>query len=691
MADDQTTPSYREWQVPAEATEESKRLGWLNEAVEEGQAWVKSQRGARDFHKALDTISGADTATSPGADYRSKLSPNRLKRNMREVIGALAKLRPMWGYHSDNSAFKDQAQMMNNVTRAWYLESFADRAVKSALQWAAATCRGWIRPVYRRDMYGTGRGDIKLLTYGSPSVLPVQLPSSNDWQSAYTVTFLDEMPVAMAHGMFPTFQARLRPTSSRYWYSSELTRKAAQGNWLSRAFGKTRTTKDTPLSDLLVPIRYSYIIDLTINKTGRKIPMGEPGSSWAYDVPSVGMDIPVGIDTKSGQMAYRKADENDARLYPYRRLIISSDNCITYDGPGFDWHGMMPGVSFSVDEWPWEPLGFSLVHDGYELNEAIKTIVRGNMDKVRAQLDPSLAYDTNAVSLSEARRYDPYLPKGRVGFDGSATEGNPFQLGVDPKVLEIDKSSMAFVDALQNMLDHQLGVSEAAALAKLRSSGAMDDIETIMEKVGPIIEDISRSMEPPMRDLGNMVKYLILQYYSTPRVMQYVGPDGIVPQVFDYDPSSLIPSHLPGESPDSGPSSHTSAQRARIFADNLRFFIMPNSLHEITQTVHKLGLIQLKKAGVMMDSQTVAEPWNIPDYGKIPGNTVIERFKAEKEQELEFMARMKELGEGLGLGAPPGAPKPGGGAPEGRPPSGNAPPSIKSKEGGARSTVSESK
>jgi hypothetical protein len=688
MAEDSTTPQYKEWQVPPAAVAESYRLGWLNENVEEGQAWVKQQRGARDFKRALDVISGLDTAAGPTAEYRSKLNPNRLKRNVREVVGALAKLRPMWGYHSDNTAYETQAEMMNRVTRAWYLEAFADRSVKEALQYGAATGRGWIHPVYRREMYGTGRGDIKLLTYGAPCVLPLQLPSSGDWQSAYAVTILDEWPVAMAHGMFPSFQHVLRPTSSRYWYSSDGVRQASRGNILQRIFGKTPRAGATGLSDLLVPIRKSYIIDLTINRTGYAIPMGELGSSWAYTVPSVGMDIATGIDPKSNQMTYRKADENDARLYPYRRLIISSDNCIPYDGPGFDWHGMFPGISFCVDEWPWEPLGFSLVHDGFELNDAIKTIARGNMDKIKQQLQPSMAFDINATSMNEMRAFDPYKPNERFGYDGSASEGPPAQPALPSELTKVTPESMAMIQYLEGALDAQLGVRDAMALVKARTAGSMDDMEKVLEALGPIIEDISRSMEPPMRDLGVMVKYLILQYYTTPRIMQIVGPDGVTPEVFDYNPASLVPSHMPGEAPES-PSAANAIQRARVFADNLRFFIMPNSLHEITQMSMKLGLIQLKKAGVMIDSQTIAEAWNIPSWGRIPGNTVLERWKAEQEMQIEFAARMKEVGESLSL-MPPGAAGPGKG-PEGRPPSGNAPPALRSKEGGARSTITESK
>lgn len=199
-----------------------------------------------------------------------------------------------------------------------------------------------------------------------------------------------------------------------------------------------------------------------------------------------------------------------------------------------------------------------------------------------------------------------------------------------------------------------------------------------------------------MRDLGVMVKYNILQYYNTPRVMQLIGPEGTPPEVFDYNPAQIIPSHMPGENPDEGPSKIPAIKRARTFADNLRFFILPNSLHEMSQMVMKLGLVQLRKAGVMIDSQTIAEAWNIPNYGDIPGNTVIERWKAEQEMQLEFAARMKELAgslSGADAGAPPGAAAPAAGKanPEGRPTTGLQPPKLESKDNGARSTITQTR
>lgn len=196
-----------------------------------------------------------------------------------------------------------------------------------------------------------------------------------------------------------------------------------------------------------------------------------------------------------------------------------------------------------------------------------------------------------------------------------------------------------------------------------------------------------------MREIANQVKYLILQYYTTARVMQIIGPNDMPQELFDYDPTKIVPSHMPGENPDAGPSPTSAVERARTFADNLRFFITPRSLHELTQMSMKLGLVQLRKAQVQIDSQTIAEAWSVPNYGNIEGSTVREKWEHEQEQNLLFAARMKELGaslSGAGGAPPPGAAGPGKN-PEGRPPSGQAAPKLVQKDGGARSTITESR
>lgn len=695
----------REWQCPAQATPDDRKVKWLNEQTEDGQAWLKSQRGYGDFKKAFDTFAGVDYDDKGQISYRSSLNTFRLKRNAREMVGALSNIRPIWGFASDNKAYQKNAVMMNKVSRALYLERFWDRSIRDCLWWTAATCRGYMRPVYHRDMGGKGRGNIDILTYGSPCVLPTQLPNTNNLNDAYAVSLMEEVPIYMAHSMFPNHQDALRPTQSMYWYSADIRQSARSNSMLRRVWQKFKGHRDgQPLGELYCPLRYTTVLDLSINTSGIEIPMGEwgadmsgneiPLTSWSYKVPSLNAQIPTGMDSR-GNKTFRLADENDARMYPYRRLLISTDTTLLYDGPAFNWHGRVDLIGMGVDNTPWEPIGFSLIHDGYEIQKIINRLERGIVQKATAELDPSMGYDINAVTKKEADQFDPWEPRGRIGFDGSLVD-RPFASILPEQAYKVSAELMQYVTQhLPEMMDYNMGVNQVIALAKARAMGGKID-ENAMEKLaeGPVVMDISRSMEQPLTEMGMQVKYLILQYMNAARVMQYVGEDGVASETFDYDPTNLVPSHMPSEVPQGQdqsmqPSMYSQIERARWFAENLRFFTYPHSVHEITQMASKLGLIQLKKAGVAISDKAITEAWNVPNFGGPGGNTIYEQWQEEQKDKIEFAKEMQEYAKGLGIGGAPGGG--GGGNPEGRPPSGQAAPEIKTKDGGQRSTITESK
>jgi len=691
------TERVHEWQVPFRDSNEDTKLGWLNAAVEEGSSWLKQQRGYADMKIAFEILAGKSPA-NPSPSYRSQMATGRLKRNIREIVGAVSNIRPIWGYNTQNDTFKENCELHNKVTRAIYLERSLDSAIKSAMQWSAATCTGWVRPVFRKAMYGTRRtGDLTFLTYGAPSVLPVQLPSNNDWQEAYAVTILDELPIAMAHGMFPLFQDRLHPTSSRYWYAPEI-RRAAKGNIVKRMFGRGMAGDQNTLSDLYIPIRYTYVIDLSINRGEKPIHMGSPAdASWCYTVPFVGQEIPVGRDG-TGVVTYRKATEDDARLYPYRRLVISSETVVLYDGPAFDWHGEFPGIPFCLDSWAWEAIGFALVSGGWQIQKSIDELERGVMDKHAAALDPALAYDINAVNRNEARTFDPMKPRTRCGFDGQLTE-RPFQDVLPESYRKVDPATPIYINHLEQTMDYQQAIKDVIALAKARAlGGGVNDYEKMVEADGPIVRDITRNVENSLSRIGQQTKYHVLQYYDTKRIMEYVGVDGLTRSTLDYDPASLVPSHMPDED-NKANSIYSKLQRARFFAENLHFYLTPHSAHEITQMSHKLLLIQLRKAGIQIDSRTIAESCDIPNFGSEPsGDTVWDRYWNEQAKTAQHAIGVKKLVDELmntGVAPTPAiqqamAGVEGGNVQEGRPTTGLESPKLVAKDGGARTTISQS-
>ena len=186
-----------------------------------------------------------------------------------------------------------------------------------------------------------------------------------------------------------------------------------------------------------------------------------------------------------------------------------------------------------------------------------------------------------------------------------------------------------------------------------------------------------------------MVKYQILQFFDTPRIMTYVGPDGVTPETFDFDPAHLVPAHMPGED-DKNPSKFSRMERAKSFARNLRLHVAPGSIHGITQTQQKLLLLQGQKSGLPIPDRLIFERvYGLENYAGLR-----DEWREDQEWKLEMAAKMKQEGASLTTSAPPGNASPSGSqkGTGGRPPSGKKPPAAKTKGSadGPRTTVTQS-
>jgi hypothetical protein len=617
-----------------------------------------------------------------------------LKRGIREIVETLADIRPFWGYQTDNDAFRDQANMMNKVTKAVYLESFVDRSLRDALQFGAVSGAGFLYPAYSRSMFGAGDGQFTFKALGQPDVLPVQLPRDRNYQNAYAVTLAVPMGVAEAHARFPLFQSKLKPfAKKRYGKTSggQQRRGYDQNRWRMHSI-------ETQLEQFC-DIYYTYIIDLRINfgtmdedgnpildddgnPVGKELEMGQAGTSWYYKVPFVGQSI---TRFEDGRQITRPAAIDDCRVYPQRRLMISCDEALMYDGPGFDMHGMIPLIPFYLDDWAWEGTGYSLFRGTATTQDAIDDLVRSIYRIAMARANPGKAYNTDIttgdkgakLSSRDAEAMDPFDPNATFGVDGDVND-----VVMRPPMPEwcynVPEWVNAVIEFLQGSIGRQLGLDQIQALQKLRTT--VDDPEALLEAEGPIVTGTSRSMEMGLRDLGEMMKYLILQYMTTGRVMQYVGASGIAPEVFDYDPSMITPSHLPGEmtfdaSGTPVASNADAMTRLKTFAKNLRFFITPHSLHYIAQKEQKLNLLALLGKGVPVDPETIASQFDLPNWGTIEGSTIKEKVFNWAEEQLVAKAGLMKTEAELGLLPPPQPGGDGGGgqsssapAPTGAPP-----------------------
>jgi hypothetical protein len=682
------------WQAPPFEAPDDKKLAFCKQAIESGRKWVEDQCSSQDMQRGIDILAGRSGSALTGK--WASITTGDLKRSINEIVETLSDIRPFWGYQTNNDAFREEANMMNKVTKSVYLESFVDRALHDALQFAAVTSAGFIYPYYSRSKFGSGDGEFVFMALGQPDVLPVQLPRDRNYQKAYVVTLAIPTGIAEAHARFPLFQSKITPFAQKRYGKTkggEQQRRSDRSRWQMHSI-------ETQLEQYC-DIYYTHILDLRINygaidekgnpildeagnPIGQELKMGQEGTSWYYVVPYVGQSI---TRFENGREVTRQATEEDCRVYPNRRLMISVDNALMYDGPFFDMHGMVPLCPFYFDKWAYGE-AYSLFRGTASIQDAIDDLVRSVYRIAMSRANPGKSYNTDIttgdknakLSSRQAESIDPFEPNMTFGVDGDTKE--PVMRPPMPEwCYNVPDWVLKVVEVLQQAIAKQLGLDQIASLQKLKAN--IDDPQKLLDAEGPVVTGTSRSMEMGLRDLGEMQKYNIIQYMPTATIMNYTGATGIAPAVFDYKPDMVIPSHLPGEKTIDAegnpvPAKSAPMERARYFAKNLKYFITPHSLHYIAQKENKLNVLAAQGKGLVIDPMTMAEVFDVSNWGTIEGSTVKERVFNWAKEQLTEKADIAKLEKALGL-APPPEEGPGQGKGGGRPNTNKKPPKAAQK------------
>jgi hypothetical protein len=593
------------------------------------------------------------------------------------------------------------AEMLTKASKAVYLESDFPIQILKVLQYATVMGIGYLWPKVRATEYGYGPREMVFDALGLLDVMPVQIPArSNDVQDAYAVTIYDYMPIAEAHGRFPLFQGKLQTVGMNNYKS--MIQAQRQDFAASYRYGELQD-QGKSFGNLYSEIRYTFIRDLRINNTGFELPMGDPGTTWFYKVPSVGQEIFGGI--RNGKPYMRPAMAEDCRVYPNLRLIISSAGLDRpmYDGPAFDWDSKIPVIQYTVDDVPWEPGGRSLVGDVASIETTIRKHERKVDQVITARLNPPMGYDLDNNGGSKIEHFDIFEEDVRLGLAGGEPKKS-FQ-SLLPDEVNVGNENWTFLKYLREALLAELGLNDVGNLANVKINMNSDDATKQIESIGPIGKGIAMRLEKSNKRVGERVKFLIPQWFDTCRLIEYVGEDHIAREVFDYNPDDMVPSHLPdellnGNYPET-PSMYDKLTRAKWLVKKLRLISVPSMLLKITAAQEQLKYLQLKRTpDCPLSWETCFEKLDIQN----PKQEMEKYFKEQTEltkAKLIGMALAQEEMKKLGIQPPEeggggkGGGKGGGGGLHagGRPPSNSKQPKIAQKgaAGGApRTTVKTS-
>jgi len=221
-------------------------------------------------------------------------------------------------------------------------------------------------------------------------------------------------------------------------------------------------------------------------------------------------------------------DKLDRPLYPEGRMITRalSPRVVLYDdkAPYWDpWPG--PWIDFTVNQIEESPYGSPDITQLKNLNDAINVIVSLLIDNARFMTNGIWILDEGALIPTERDKLTSrpgVIVEKRVGREVKRDTGAALPSGV-MELLTMLKQDMQFVSGLMDTGFGRApkGVTAAAA------------IESLQLATQATIRLKARELEAGLVNLGQRVVARVFQHYTDERVVDLLGPQGIVPMTWD--------------------------------------------------------------------------------------------------------------------------------------------------------------
>lgn len=590
-------------------------LGWVREAVQEGDRINKQDPSYEAIGTGLDYVTGLHGALPKRPDHVPKIILNESRKAMQAHVSALTDLKPTFGYKASNPNFEYQQHLLNQLTMHWWVQSMADIELGDVIKYAWAG--GTADCTLEFDPH-TGNGGMSLLkARDARDTLPIRPPQHRDLQLWQGLTLREEHTVNVLRAMYPGHAHLLHATSDTILASVMGRFRTAMAKLVSPAAdtlsGLTpHTHSNKPRSGSMVLYR-TYLADESRNLTGKPLALGDPTAAWAYVV------------------------QPNERVYPHKRLVIWTENVILYDGPAPYWHGLYPLSRLCLWSVPWQMLGVPLLNDLTPLQDGINGLMQDVSLGIRQWLVRSTKYDRSAVSENTMRLFDPSKPGAKVKMHQSLDGGFEFLEGPNPQVLamgvDLWKEWTAKFESLA-------GTANLTQLMQLRQMPSADTIQKYYEALTPEIRYEGRMVEAFLRPLAEMLKCNFFQFETASKRIATLGDAGLALQDFDFDPETLVPGQekmiqVPGGTdpltgmptppqmqlnPEYVPELDVSVprhERAKFFHKLFVFVVAPNSLLAMNTQEQKMMRFQLARMGYY-DFWSLLSDLEVPNVGTPP-------------------------------------------------------------------------
>jgi hypothetical protein len=520
---------------------------------------------------------------------------NESRRAVRRNVSALTDLKPVFAFKTGNNNYQQHALQLNQLTVAWWINTMADLALGGGIKYAAACGTGDL--VLEWDQGYGAQGDQVMTCRDCRDTLPIRPSRNGTIQDWFGVVFREAHSPNVLKATYPQFEQEMRQ-GDNVWGSGVFTKfkiglSRLRGGPTSTLSGLNRAKSGAPTGNEIILYK-CFLNDPSINLTGKPVLMGRPGASWSYVVPP------------------------GARLYPRKRLIVTTERRVLYDDASIYLHGLFPATRLMLDSWPWSFFGASLIADQAPLQDAINDTFNELRDHLKKISHPPMAADAQSVPKSILQNVDTRKPGWKMQYRGMFAQNG----GIQP--MHDQPMPVWAFEFFQTMRTMYGELSGTATLDALQAKGgaelpAADSIEAFMSMLSPELKMEGRQVEIALRELAEQVKVNFMQFYDARRRVTVLGDAGLALEDFDFDPGNMVPALSPGQEgyvPELD-ASKDRANRIEFFRKFFTFYVTPNSLLALNTRTEQMKYVQLARAG-WCDFWTLLEKLEIPNVGEPP-------------------------------------------------------------------------
>lgn len=623
-------------------------LGWIHEAVQEGDRLNREDPSWDKADRAMDYIIGNQRGTEGELpSYIPYAVVNMSRKATQAHVSALTDIKPIFGYRATNPRYSFHADLLNQILLAWWIESMADLTLGDVIKYALAGGTGDLMLEWDPTAaYGTG--DHVVIARDFRDTLPIRPgshPSPQTWQG---VVFREAHPINAMRAKFPQYAQSFSPapdtllTTIMGRFRKVVQRLQTPSDTLS---GLAGLPAGRPVRPGDIVLYRTYLNDFTKNMTAKPIVMGNPSTNWSYVV------------------------QPGEKLYPYKRLIVTTPDLVLYDGPNVYWHGNYPFSRLKLWSVPWVFNGLSILHDTIPIQDGINDTMAELRLAFKQWTNPDTEYDKRSTSRAFQQAFDPRRPGKKVQINSMGSTRDPYKKheGPNPQVMAL---MFQLFEKLEGVHENMTGTANLQQLLQLRQMPGADTIQKYFEALTPEIRQEGRMVEVFLRELAQQFRFNIFQFENTYRRRNILGDAALALEDFDYDPSLLVPAldpkimqpdeatgiPMPQDNPDYVPQLDkdlSRGERAKWFAKLFTFTVTPNSILGMNATERKMMNFQLARSGYM-DFWTLHESLETPNVGNPPPMPLPPLQPPDPLiVQQDILAQVTAMGTGMPMAQPP--------------------------------------